>query len=427
VSDGLPNEGVFQFHGGNAPSVLHTFRSSSDVEVETTGTGSHILKGVAIFRAGTFRDSRGIERTWTRDDLVAMAANFTSLKDGGVFPNVPIRENHTIDVKDVVGYFSRVYLDPSDPDTLLADIEITEPDAFGKWQRGTYRSRSLEIGPYLANGSDKPLWPTVLGLAFVDVPAVEGLHRQAPPQHFSQYIEDGNPVPPKKDVNMDSKALAHLASWIESGRTADEWIAACNFAKQQEDQQQQQAQHAAQQQQLTSYYTAVQLHQANAQALGLPVDYSTPYTFRINGAEITDPAQVQAHIDGLHTAIAEAAKQERIAYVNKLVTDGKLLATQQVATQALVDTFTAEQFTQYRQTMDAQAPLSLFQNHGAPGSQGGGGTGNEHQQQVAPEQRKAVLKETVAQFRRMEKSNEFIKGTDAYKELVALDPTAKID
>ena len=428
MSDGQLFGDTQYYHGAPAPSVLHSFRAPSNVEVEETEKGSHILKGVVIFRAGVFRDNRGIERTWTADQLAAMAANFDMLRDNKVFMDVPIRADYTIFVRDVVGYFSKVYVDPTDPNFLLADIEITEPEAFGKWQRGTYRSRSLEIGPYLANGSETPVWPTVLGMAFVDVPAVEGLHRQAPPSHFSQFIEDGAPDPTNKDVNMDPKALAHLAAWLQApGNTADGWIAACNHAKSVEDS----ANHSRQQEQerqnfqaACNYAAAVEMHKQNAASLGLPTDYAQAYQFRINGQVVTDPAAAQRVIDAQAEAIQTAAKTERQDFVKQLVKDNKLAAPMEVSTQALVDTFTTEQFAAYRQTMEATPALQVFGAHGAPGHQGGTGTGNPDVPGQPSE--KDTLAETVQQFRYMGKDDTFIKGTTAYQRLIALDPTATI-
>jgi hypothetical protein len=138
-------------------------------------TDTHVISGIRIFRAGSFSDSMGVRSEWTVEDLDAMVANFTKLRSNGILPNVPVRADHSRSINSVVGYFTNLY---REGDYLLADMELTEPDAVGKYQRGTYRSRSAEIGVYVTN-DEQVYWPTVLGLAFCDIPAVEGLHAAA--------------------------------------------------------------------------------------------------------------------------------------------------------------------------------------------------------------------------------------------------------
>lgn len=139
----------------------------------TTALGTTIVKAVEIFKSGTFKDSMGEQRTWTNEQLAMMVANFEILRDSDQFPNVPVRRDHSWSVDDVIGYLSHLEVTG---DRLVADIEFTEPDDLDKFVRGTYRSRSLEVGMYETNDG-VTYWPVVMGLAFVDIPAVEGLHR----------------------------------------------------------------------------------------------------------------------------------------------------------------------------------------------------------------------------------------------------------
>ena len=134
--------------------------------------GNATLSGLKIFRAGTFKDSLGEQRTWTADDLTDIVSNFEMLRDKDIHPNVPVRKNHTRSVDDVVGYLADL---STDGEYLYATLEFTEPEAADKWERGTYRARSLEVGPYEDNDG-QIFSPVAHGLAFVDRGAVEGLH-----------------------------------------------------------------------------------------------------------------------------------------------------------------------------------------------------------------------------------------------------------
>lgn len=137
--------------------------------------GTHLIKGMRIFRAGSFANSLGERSDWTTADLDEMVKNFEDLRSRGILPNVPVRADHSRSVNNVVGYFTSLY---REDDYLLADVELTEPDAVGKYERGTYRSRSAEIGVYVSN-DEQVYWPVVMGVAFCDIPAVEGLHAAA--------------------------------------------------------------------------------------------------------------------------------------------------------------------------------------------------------------------------------------------------------
>jgi uncharacterized coiled-coil protein SlyX len=149
--------------------------------VETTDRGTSVVKSLEIFKAGSFKDSLGELNTWTVEQLAMMASNFDLLRRIDSLPNVPVRTDHSWSVRDLVGYIVDLRVEG---ERLVADVEFTEPDAFSKFERGTFRSRSLEVGAYETNDG-VTYWPVVLGLAFVDLPAVEGLHRKPPTKENS--------------------------------------------------------------------------------------------------------------------------------------------------------------------------------------------------------------------------------------------------
>ncbi len=98
-----------------------------------------------------------------------MVDNFTNLKSE--LPRVPMRVDHSATADKVVGHIQKVW---RDGEFLMADVSLTEPEAVQKYKRGTYHSRSAEVGPYRTN--DERWFDQVLrGVAFVDLPAVEGL------------------------------------------------------------------------------------------------------------------------------------------------------------------------------------------------------------------------------------------------------------
>jgi hypothetical protein len=156
--------------GGNGKSAILVAPVSKFRAAPVLGA-DNIVRDLPVFKARKVKDSLGRESTWTIEDLDAMVANFNLLKDSNLFPNVPVRANHGRDVNDVGGWYVALR---RDGDTLLADIEFTEPDMAEKYRRGTYRNRSIEIGAYETNDGEI-YFPTVMGLAFCDIPAVEGL------------------------------------------------------------------------------------------------------------------------------------------------------------------------------------------------------------------------------------------------------------
>jgi len=124
------------------------------------------LKNVEIFKAGTYRG-----RTYVVNDLKKMVRNFNFLKKNNIFPNVPVRVDHSASAYDVAGYIEAVRVKG---DKLLADMAITEEGVYKKIKRTTLRSRSIEIGEYEDNKGNV-YSPVIYGVAWVDIPQVEGL------------------------------------------------------------------------------------------------------------------------------------------------------------------------------------------------------------------------------------------------------------
>ncbi len=97
---------------------------------------AHSIYGIEIFKCGSYKNI-----SFTEEDLRKIAENFSLLKEK-VGLEVPVKVNHTDDVRAVIGYVTNVY---EKEGKLYADAVITEPEAFEKIRRGTWKKVSCEI------------------------------------------------------------------------------------------------------------------------------------------------------------------------------------------------------------------------------------------------------------------------------------------
>jgi hypothetical protein len=269
-----------------------------------------VVKDLKIFKAATFKDSRGRQRTWTPEELGQIVSNFETLRQGGHLVDVPVREDHSATIANVKGYFTAMRTDGK---FLYADVEFTEPDGAEKYKRGTYRSRSIEVGAYETNGADpKTYWPVATGLAFVDTGAVEGLYRS----HN------------KLENEVTTETVTFRIRGVE---TAD---------------------HAA----VRSYIEELEA-KANKPAT---------HTFRVNGSDETDFAKTQAHIDALETYRSESIERGRVAFVKSLEADRKIASTQVEGLVAFVKDLTPAQYDAWKAVQEG-APAT-FQTHAGTGN-----------------------------------------------------------
>lgn len=374
------------------PAVAFFMRGSEKFQTRVTETGSVIVYGVPIFRAGTFKDSLGRQRTWTVDDLSQMVANFETLRTSQVFPNVPVRRDHSGSVESVVGYFAGLRVSGA---LLLADLEFTDAEAFHKWDNGTYRSRSAEIGAYETN-DEVVFYPTVTGVAFVDIPAVEGLDHA--------YSKGG----PTDRLIIDEKESADVdeETWIAAATYAQalvDWERAANYAKALEDWER-----------AATYADAlIQLDavpRAAAHSRG-----GEPATFRVAGADVVDVAAVQRHIDVLESFQRETMDGNRRNFVKGLVDAHKIAAPQAESMTELALGMSPEQFEQFRASYEAAPVIRLFEQFGDPTNPAGEGDSSKELD---------VLRATVAEFTKSGMTEDEIKSTTTYKRLTALESQA---
>lgn len=349
---------------------------------EHQATNETIVRGMKVFRTGTFKDSLGRQSTWTTKDLCDIVAHFAQLRSSGVLPNVPVRADHTATVKDIVGWFVDVRVEG---DFLLADVEFTEPDALARYNRGTYRNKSLEVGTYETNDGNK-YNPVVLGLAFVDIPAVEGLFRHPAASQGTSGEGDKSPATGEPANHQGAPAMG-----TESNKTPDKTTDG------------------------TPTPPAPAQHQQPPAA---------PFTFRVKGTEVTDFGAVQAHITQLETANTaletfrtETIESGRLEFVSQLAKDNKIANPQVEQFQALAKSMSTEQFDQFKAGWEAAPKMNVFGQHNSDGTGEGGQQGDPALDRKAEIE---TLEEIVANHRRRGATDEEIAATASFKKLQTL-------
>lgn len=248
-----------------------------------------IVNGLPIFRSGTFRDSMGWEHTYASEHMQMMQSNFEILKSRGTFVDVPVRKNHpspfTNTMDEVIGYVVGLsvqnFTSPVDGQVyayLMADVEILDAVAIEKVESGLWRNRSSEVGSYVTN-DESEFWPALLGFAYVDIPAVEGLN-------FSK-------------INGAGTDFAAIIDKEGSAVGADN------------------------------------TNQVPAAPAAPTAPTSTPHSFALSNGVTTDFARVQAHITELETSNAQFSSMfselqtaARKNFVSQLAKDNKILQTQ---------------------------------------------------------------------------------------------------
>jgi len=167
---------------------------------------------------------------------------------------------------------------------------VTEPGAVKKFERGTFRSRSIEIGPYESNNG-KITAPAVLGLAMVDIPAVEGLFQRQDSKeiqvNFTQEELDWAVASAYAQANED--AAAHVQSDLD-------WAMACAYAEGD---------------------IAGRAEMADKDR--------APFMFQLGDNDASnDFASVQRRLDALNQFVDEVTEKSRVDFIDSLVTDSKI-------------------------------------------------------------------------------------------------------
>jgi len=359
-----------------------------------------LYEKVPIFRSGVFADSMGYRKEWLPEQMHQMASNFTYLKRTGIFADVPVRVGHPSflggnAMKDVIGYFTTLEVEeresPIDGDDekytyLLASYEILDEEADKKIASGLYRNRSSEIGTFFTNDPETELWPVMMGVAYVDIPAVQGLNgfaKQYQTETFSIQMEAPvSGTESKTQVEAPKPALPVNAEFTIGGTRTNDFARVQAYITELEGKN---GEFAAQVQTLTTENTA--LKEFKAEQL-------------------------------------KAGREQRLTMLT-MSRDGKppvLTAPELEQEKQFTAMLNDEQFDAYLKRLEAKGGNPLLGNHGYQS------TDENHRPADDSDKAKseaiAALKDVVTGFRYASSmTTERIKATDAYKKLVALDPT----
>lgn len=352
--------------------------------------GNLVIENLPVFRSGTFRDSMGTQHTWEPLHMDQMVTHFDILKSREILTAVPVRDGHPSflvrgmpGAGAVVGWHTGVSaetrtskVDGQDYHYLFANFEFTEPEAAEKFKRGTFRNWSSEIGEYTTN-SEATFWPVYMGFAFVDLPAVEGLHldsHNADHSKFTVCFEKGLKMPETPPVPTPPAPPA-----VPVPMPAVQF----NFGGQ-----------------ILNDPNAIQQE--------------------IN-ALFSKNADLQTKVDGFVQADAERVEAARKAFTKKLVEDNKILAPQLEATEQFALSLTPEQFAAWSSQWETAPTNPLLGKHGAPDTPTPTPAGTGEEQKTT---RIDVLEDMILQH--MSSGVPNIKELGSYKELATLAPQSTV-
>ncbi|ADD80796.1 gp010 [Rhodococcus phage ReqiDocB7] len=360
-----------------------------------------VLPRVPVFRSGEFADSMGREHLWEDMHIQTMASNYNLLRDTGVFKDVPIRCDHPsfFDgglLKDVIGYHGDVVtekriskVDGKEYTYFLADLHIIREDAQQNILNGLWRNRSSEVGNYVTNNKAEH-WPAYMGVAYVDIPAVEGLDQFAKKHQTSDYtfLTEEYMDPNKGTVNPQPAPQPEIKPSFSFSLAGTQGGAAT-----------------------TTDFAKVQEH-INAQYARI-----TELTGQV--------AERDTRIQTLEAFQKETVEGARVDFAKGLVKEGKVLGTEEETLVEFCKGLSDEAFAQYSKMMSTAPAAPILGNYGnfsaaAPAAPG--------TQQASADQQKSdrisVLREQVQMHARSGKPAEKIMEFGSYKELATLDASA---
>lgn len=412
-----------------ARANVQYFRTAIDdrwrYDLNDDGTGT--IYSVPVFREGTFRDSMGEQHTYLPEHLQQMVFNFTMLRNNGTFPNVPQRDHHRNLFGSggrVCGFVSDLRAEGSDERgrlLLVADLEFTEPDDLQKVLRGTWRARSAEIGMYEDN-DEALFWPVFMGVAWVDIPAVEGLFSKKGANERATMIpihDEEAPVTKRTDNgNSGAENAPDPSAGQPSGQGQGAPSPGSTSSEPGDEGRSSEGQADGKHQQGSGESTGNSpgnrtSNHGTAPSAPSGASGMTVHQFNIGGSPTTDFAAVQRHIDALEASAREMEHQSRRDFVSNLASTGRIAAPMVDSMAEHVIGLTDDQYEKFRASWEAAPKADLFANHGVDG-------GPSTDSQTDEEERIEVLRETVSFNRRGGMSDERIEKTNSYKELMRL-------
>lgn len=392
--------------GGDQTTVKPKFRFEKRVlEGKAEETDVLIVEDLPVFRSGTFRDSIGYQHTWESIHMDQMVSHFDLLRSRGILVDVPTRAGHpgflTNALKEVIGYHTGLRaetrtnsVDGEDYVYLLATFEILDPVAAQKVSSGLWRNVSAEVGGYITN-NEAEFWPVYQGVAYVDIPAVEGL------KSFSNHNGVGTTFSlMQADADKEAPVSGTTTTTLNTtppGGTPPTTPAAQSPAD-------------------VAYHG-----RAN-------------FTFSIGGQQTSDFAAVQAHITGLEgqvatfaAAQAEAKDTNRKMFIKGLAEGAtpKILASQIAGIEAYALGLPDDAWAAFEKAHTEMAPMAAVSQHAqGTGTNAGGTTPVGGAAPVNDEL--AVAAEIVMNHRRSNMPTDKLKATGSFGKLKAAD-VSKLD
>lgn len=396
----VSDPGVAALHASTF-TLNNGFGIEPQVFKKSDGSGTQ-YKGVAVFRSGTFRDSSGMQSTWESIHLNQMVSNWEHLRDNNTFKDVPVRDGHpgwlingTPGTGKVVGWHTNLRVekltaphDGQEYDYLLADYDILDPEAQANIESKLWRNRSSEVGTYTTN-SESEHWPVYMGVAYVDIPAVEGLNfrtsetgRTAP----KIYVMFDNSK--EKDVTAPVLAVPAVTAQVPA---------------------------------VTPQVPAVQPPAQHA----APVAPTAPaFVFTMGGQPTSDFAAVQARLTVLEAFHAETTKANRENFIKGLCAANRLPVTQEAEYIAYAQSLDSTGYEAFAKLYGDVPVPALLGQHGVDGGVANGGQPPAAASGAATEA--VILREQVGMHKAAGTQKATIEKMDSYKRLIALDPAFKL-
>lgn len=286
-----------------------------------------LLKGVEIFKSGTYRNTQ-----FKNSAIDKMVAHFHYLKSMGIFSHVPVRADHPGfsffggggDIIDKVGGYIEDLRRVGNK--MVANFRITSEQMWKKVAEGSYINRSAEIGTYDDN-EGTVYSPVLFGVAWVDIPQVEGL---SPKFSYS-----------KDDKNIELINLNSL-SYMENEETKDTFPPEETPAE--EPKEETPAETPKEE------VPAEEPEKLNKSKIEKPMEFEKAFP------------QEAEELKKLREEKLAYEMEKRTAFVEELERKGKIIPAQKETEIAFVKDLTAEQYEKYKEAKEIAPQIVKLDN-----------------------------------------------------------------
>lgn len=148
------------------------------------------------------------------------------------------------------------------------------------------------------------------------------------------------------------------------------------------------------------------------------------WTFVVAGVSTEDHAVVQSRLNFLEEFRNESVKQSKVDFVNQLASDNKIMASQIDKLLKYVNSLDDAQYAAWKDTWEGVSGLPMLDGSHAEGTTNHAGSQTQAGEEVAA--KIETKKEIVQQHKLSGMSEEKIKQTKSYKDLLELDPNFKL-